>query len=874
MKTIIQIFCACIPFPRLRRPLRAKLKHMFHIEIKKPIHINIDEKVIRKIERSRYFNAKYYIKTHPELKNTGISPIIHYLTIGYKHGYNPSEKFDNDFYLFLYPDIKNADMNPLLHYVMYGRKEGRKISKVSDKWNIDYNAINVEPDSILLVTHEMSLTGAPIALQKMANILQKHNRKFIVLSPFPGDLEQDFKQQKIPYIVDTQLKFRLRKNEKSLQQFMAKFDSILLNTIVSLEMAPDIHTTNNKMCWVHEGEFGFTCESRIMDIAQAFEHVDKVYSVGAYSQSFTDKYIHAGKSKTLLYGIDDIDFPKTAKQNDKLRFGIFGVCCERKGHDLFIRAIKEMPEKIRKNCEFIIVGKINNDEFYNKLKRDAEKLGITFTGQLSHSETIEKMSEIDIVVCPSLDDPMPIVCTEAAVLSKPIICSNCTGTAGFVKDGVNGFVYNLDNDNLSDILVKVYKMKDSLPTIGAKWRQVYDGSFNMNVFDNNVLNIFDIQKEKCLVICSDCRSKDVPYSYMLTKAFRTYIAENTGNLLIANYGIRQQDYDFVFIDDEKRDKSTKNVMFFCANILRSDDISGFDYYMKLLKDPSRHCNIMGVGAQTTLEQMNPKEYASNLSKNVINLAHAMSERVVSIGVRGEFTAEVLNCLGIKNVDVIGCPSWFVNGYNQPIITKKEYSTKLKPAFQTCWEPYSQWHSQWHRALLDNMMIQDDPKFIIQSEFNFLPYMIAHKEPLRSKLFLSPEDIKQSSDDIQKHFALSNIEILRNEKINNMFEIFSDLDKWAQFIKTRDVSFGFRIHGSIMAIKNGVPAICIVTDSRTYEMCKLFKIPFVRVDEISSNELDFRKIYEEADFTEMNKVYPKLLENYKNFLDKNGIKHKL
>lgn len=36
----------------------------------------------------------------------------------------------------------------------------------------------------------------------------------------------------------------------------------------------------------------------------------------------------------------------------------------------------------------------------------------------------------------------------------------------------------------------------------------------------------------------------------------------------------------------------------------------------------------------------------------------VAARSVSIGVRGHYTAEVLARLGIRNVDVIGCPSAF------------------------------------------------------------------------------------------------------------------------------------------------------------------------------------------------------------------------
>lgn len=172
-----------------------------------------------------------------------------------------------------------------------------------------------------------------------------------------------------------------------------------------------------------------------------------------------------------------------------------------------------------------------------------------------------------------------------------------------------------------------------------------------------------------------------------------------------------------------------------------------------------------------------------------------------------------------------------------------------------------------------MLNLTDPRFVMQSEFEFVPYMVANKDMMQFCSFFTPEELRRSSEAVKAHFALSDCDVYEDGRIKNMFAIFSDITEWEKFVKTRDVSFGFRIHGSVIALKNGVPAICIVSDSRTYELCSFFKIPFVRVNEISSDTLNFREIYEKADFSGLNREYPRLLRNYINFLNKNGIRHK-
>jgi len=49
------------------------------------------------------------------------------LLYGGFEGRNPSEKFNSSYYLEQNPDVKSSGMNPLLHYIIFGKAEGRSI---------------------------------------------------------------------------------------------------------------------------------------------------------------------------------------------------------------------------------------------------------------------------------------------------------------------------------------------------------------------------------------------------------------------------------------------------------------------------------------------------------------------------------------------------------------------------------------------------------------------------------------------------------------------------------------------------------------------------------------------------------------------------
>jgi GT2 family glycosyltransferase/glycosyltransferase involved in cell wall biosynthesis len=73
----------------------------------------------------RLFAADWYVTCHPDVKASGINPLLHYVMHGWKEGRHPHPLFDVSWYLSRYPDVNAAGIEPLLHYVTVGWREGR-----------------------------------------------------------------------------------------------------------------------------------------------------------------------------------------------------------------------------------------------------------------------------------------------------------------------------------------------------------------------------------------------------------------------------------------------------------------------------------------------------------------------------------------------------------------------------------------------------------------------------------------------------------------------------------------------------------------------------------------------------------------------------
>ena len=78
-----------------------------------------------RIAASGLFDELWYLHRYPEVADSGLSAIEHFIQIGADKGYSPSELFDTRWYLQTYVDVAQGTINPLLHYIMHGQAEQR-----------------------------------------------------------------------------------------------------------------------------------------------------------------------------------------------------------------------------------------------------------------------------------------------------------------------------------------------------------------------------------------------------------------------------------------------------------------------------------------------------------------------------------------------------------------------------------------------------------------------------------------------------------------------------------------------------------------------------------------------------------------------------
>lgn len=81
-------------------------------------------RTVRVLRSSGMFDQEYYLAQNPDVAESGVDPIQHYVRSGAAEGRNPSPHFGTSAYTETHPEVAILGINPLLHYVLYGNSDG------------------------------------------------------------------------------------------------------------------------------------------------------------------------------------------------------------------------------------------------------------------------------------------------------------------------------------------------------------------------------------------------------------------------------------------------------------------------------------------------------------------------------------------------------------------------------------------------------------------------------------------------------------------------------------------------------------------------------------------------------------------------------
>jgi len=116
---------------RVRR-VKYSLHRLYQILLRKLYRLisrpGPEHEQINLVSNSGLFDTEWYLTQYPDVMNSTLDPVLHYLRYGVNEARDPGPEFSTSWYLDTYPDVASAGMNPLIHYLVHGKQEGRLIS--------------------------------------------------------------------------------------------------------------------------------------------------------------------------------------------------------------------------------------------------------------------------------------------------------------------------------------------------------------------------------------------------------------------------------------------------------------------------------------------------------------------------------------------------------------------------------------------------------------------------------------------------------------------------------------------------------------------------------------------------------------------------
>lgn len=413
--------------------------------------------------------------------------------------YNPSqiERVKYDYILILVRDYepilaqlisKGIPEKKIITYKHLGEKIGvvpRVIVSENREEEWDKWIQKDEERTIVLFTNDFSRTGVPVATFNLAKLFKKMDYRPLCIGLHEGTLQRDLEKEKIPYISN----YIIWSDNDTYLQKLKKVRAIFVVSVILSRLVLQLEALGRPIFWwLHESLPSLYEEA----IQPCNEMQNIVYLLGGNRVAATlQKYFGDLKTEELLYYLPETKtVPNKIVCNRKIRIAVIGTICERKGQDICAAAVNVLWNLYGSQFETEYVGNIVDKNFANiVVKLDPNGIII---GELSQSEIDNYFKNLDILVCPSRDDPMPIVVTQAMQNSVACIVSDQVGQAEYINNGCNGFVFHNENiEELVGIIKELLISPQKIRIVGENGRIIYEQYFSEAKMRNKLNELLD-----------------------------------------------------------------------------------------------------------------------------------------------------------------------------------------------------------------------------------------------------------------------------------------------------------------------------------------------------------------------------------------------
>ncbi|OEU68012.1 MAG: hypothetical protein BA863_19105, partial [Desulfovibrio sp. S3730MH75] len=418
--------------------------------------------------------------------------------------------FDPDVYVKLNPDLAVAGVDPTTHYLRHGRYEGRIFSVLDKDFCADYD-FKGDQETILVVSHEATRTGAPVL---SFNLVQELGKRYniVVLLLGGGPLSSAFRRAGAKVLISINLMGNAAWARVLVGQLCERFNLkfALVNSIEARLVLPTLgeyfvpaisllhefasythrprQTFKELFFWSGEVVFStkLTLENALAECPDLRDLSARILPQGRCllpMEEFSEVQLQAERAR-----IRRLIRPEGVADNSVVVLGA-GFVHLRKGVDLFIEcAARVVHAQEGKGCRFVWIGKgydPENDFGYSVYLADQIRRAGLDGHVLFLDETVAieaAYEEADLFLLSSRLDPLPNVAIDAMAHGVPALCFNkTTGIADFLMDsglGNHCVAAYLDSADLAEKILTLAGSQVLREHVGGRCREASIAYFN------------------------------------------------------------------------------------------------------------------------------------------------------------------------------------------------------------------------------------------------------------------------------------------------------------------------------------------------------------------------------------------------------------
>ncbi len=335
--------------------------------------------------------------------------------------------------------------------------------------------------SVLVVSHETTLTGAPIQLLHLVRTLHDEGWNLVFAAPEPGPISDRLVARNVPVIIHRGL---LDEPEQTkLRQLAADCDVVLANTIVSWAAVRAARAENKPAIWyLHETLVAVRLIREISEIRPTL-HLASLLVTPTQQTARVFEGLTSTPVVVVPYGIPTPAGGAGPPQKSR-KFITLASIEPRKGQDILVEAIRKIPRDLAAGASFKFVGRFLEGSFAGEVKQNAAELShVEFTGERDHDGSLRLLAESDVLVCPSRDETMPITILEAMALGRAVVSTDVGGIAEWLRDDSNALlVPPNDPAPLARALTRCLSDNELVPRLGEAALRTFQRHFTLERF--------------------------------------------------------------------------------------------------------------------------------------------------------------------------------------------------------------------------------------------------------------------------------------------------------------------------------------------------------------------------------------------------------